>query len=138
MRGGGGVVRRMTRRVASGVMLATAAAAIALGAVSTTAAEGAARPLTTHGVISGRLGYEGGAYPGRFHPTAGLVKVAGPQKVGPIKVPVSGHFSVPVVPGDYTLTGCGGTKNKQCGPPQQVTVKARGTSHVQVPWLLAP
>jgi hypothetical protein len=133
------MVRRMALRVASVVLLATAAATIALGAVDTTAGVAAATPLmTSHGAIVGQLGYEGGAYPGGFHPTAGLVKFTGPQKVAPVKVPQSGDFSVHVVPGDYTLTGCGGTKNKQCGPPQQVTVKARATTHVQVPWLLAP
>jgi hypothetical protein len=130
--------RRMVRKVASGVVLVAAAVAIAFGPVPTTAAVAAAAPTTSHGVISGHLGYEGGAYPGRFHPTAGVVTFAGPQKVSPVQVPQSGHFTVHVVPGDYTLTGCGGTKNKQCGPPQQVTVKARATSHVHVPWLLAP
>jgi hypothetical protein len=94
--------------------------------------------MTPHGVIAGQLGFEGGAYPGGFHPTAGLVKFVGPEKVRPIKVPESGDFTMRVVPGVYTLTGCGGTRNRQCGPPQQVTVKTRTTSRVQVAWLLAP
>lgn len=132
------MVHRMAIRVASGVVLATAAATIAFGVVNTTAALAGASPLTPHGVIAGQLGFEGGAYPGGFHPTAGLVKFVGPQKVGPVKVPESGAFTVHVVPGDYTLTGCSGTKNRQCGPPQQVAVKARTTSRVQVVWLLAP
>lgn len=131
------MVRRMALRLASVVVLATVAG-VALGAVPTTVVAAANPSATSHGVISGQLGFEGGAYPGRFHPTAGLVKFAGPQKVEPVKVPESGDFTVHVAPGDYTLTGCGGTKNRQCGPPQQVTVKARATSHVQVPWLLAP
>jgi hypothetical protein len=95
-------------------------------------------PRSSHGVISGQLGIEGGPYPGGLHPTAGVVKVEGPQKVGRVKVPESGSFAVDVVPGVYTLTGCGGTKNRQCGPPQDVTVKAQKTTHVEVPWLLAP
>jgi hypothetical protein len=133
------MVGRMAVRLVSVVVLTMVATTVALGAVNTTTAVAAGSPSTSpHGVISGRLGFEGGAYPGRFHPTAGLVKFSGPQKVGPVKVPKSGDFTVRVVPGDYTLTGCGGTKDKQCGPPQQVTVKARTTRHVHVPWLLAP
>jgi hypothetical protein len=130
------MVRRMAIRLASAVVLATAAASLAFGVVDTTAS--AAAGPAPHGVISGQLGYEGGAYPGRFHPTAGLVKFAGPQKVGPVKVPKSGNFTVHVVPGDYTLTGCSGTKDSQCGSPQDVTVKAGKTRHVQVVWLMAP
>ena len=131
------MVRSLAMRVASAVVLATVPTAICLAAF-TASPVAAASPLTSHGVISGQLGYEGGAYPGTFHPTAGLVKFAGPQKVGPVKVPKSGDFTVHVIPGHYTLTGCSGTNDKQCGPPQQVTVKARTTSRVQVPWLLAP
>jgi hypothetical protein len=126
----------MAIRLASAVVLATAAASLAFGVVDTTAS--ATASPAPHGVISGQLGFEGGAYPGRFHPTAGLVKFAGPQKVGPVKVPKSGDFTVHVVPGDYTLTGCSGTKNRQCGSPQDVTVKAGKTRHVQVVWLMAP
>ena len=132
------MVRPMARRVVAGVVVATAAAALALGPVDTSATVAAASPMSPHGVISGQLGYEGGAYPGGFHPTAGLVKFVGPQTVGTVKVPESGDFTVDVVPGDYTLTGCSGTKNRQCGPPQQVTVKAHTTRHVRVVWLLAP
>jgi hypothetical protein len=99
---------------------------------------GSAGASTRHGVIAGQLGYEGGAYPGRFHPTAGVVDVTGPRNAGTVTVPGSGRFTLDVPPGSYTLTGCGGTKDKQCGPPQDVTVKAQKTSHVQVPWLLAP
>lgn len=93
---------------------------------------------TRHGVIAGQLGYEGGAYPGKFHRTAGVVDVAGPKNASTVTVPASGRFTLAVTPGSYTLTGCGGTNDKQCGPPQDVTVKAQKTSHVQVPWLLAP
>lgn len=115
------------------------ALALAAGLCLTTAtAVAAAAPSTPHGIIDGRLGFEGGPYPGGFHPTAGLVKFTGPQKVGPVKVPTSGRFTVDVTPGAYTLTGCGGTKNKQCGPPKLVTVKADTTRHVRVVWLLAP
>jgi hypothetical protein len=134
----GDMVHRMAIRLAPGVVLATAIATIAFGAVGTNAAIAEASTSTPHGVIAGQLGFEGGAYPGGFHPTAGLVKFKGPQKVGPVKVPDSGNFTVHAVPGDYTLTGCSGTKNRQCGSPQQVIVKARKTSRVQVVWLLAP
>ncbi len=105
---------------------------------STATAVAAQTPVTPHGVIAGQLGYEGGAYPGGFQPTAGVVKFVGPQRVGRVKVPDSGSFTVDVVPGIYTLTGCGGTKDRQCGSPQDVTVKAQKTSRVEVVWLRAP
>jgi hypothetical protein len=114
-------------------------AALATGLCVTTAATGAtATASTPRGVITGQLGYEGGAYPGLFHPTAGVVKFVGSKSFGRVKVPKSGDFTVDVAPGQYTLTGCGGTKNRQCGPSEQVIVKTRTTTHVQVPWLLAP
>jgi hypothetical protein len=113
--------------------------ALATGLFISSAASGAtATPSTPRGVVTGQLGYEGGAYPGLFHPTAGVVKFEGPQSPQRVKVPESGDFTVDVVPGHYTLTGCGGTKNRQCGPSEQVIVRSRATTHVQVPWLLAP
>jgi hypothetical protein len=107
------------------------------GPSSATATAVAAQSPSPHGVIAGQLGFEGGPYPGGFHPTAGVVKYAGPQ-TGRVKVPGSGDFTVDVAPGAYTLIGCGGTRNEQCGPTQDITVKAHKTSHVQVVWLLAP
>jgi len=131
----------MASRVVSGVGLiaATVLSAVALPvAVSLSAVAAVAAP-TAHGIVTGQLGLEGGPYPGGFHATAGIVKFAdGPQKLRPVKVPDSGDFTVHVVPGGYTLTGCSGTKDSQCGRPQDVTVKAGATSHVQVVWLLAP
>jgi len=92
----------------------------------------------TDGTITGQLGFEGGPAPGGFHPTAGLVKVAGSKTIELVKVPESGNFTVHVKPGGYALTGCGGTQDNQCGPRQDVTVKAGATTHVQVVWALAP
>jgi len=117
--------------------LALVAALTATFALGSSTAWAAAGPSGSHGVISGQLGYEGGAYPGLFHATAGIVKVKGPDGNGRVKVPASG-FSMRVAPGHYVLTGCSGTRNKQCGPPDPVTVKAGKTSHVEVVWLLAP
>ena len=99
---------------------------------------GTSARTVTDGTITGQLGIEGGPAPGGFHPTAGVVKVAGPQTVGPVKVPKSGNFTIHVQPGRYTLTGCGGTKDKTCGSPQHVTVKAGATRQVQVVWAFAP
>ena len=91
-----------------------------------------------NGTISGRLGFEGGPYPGGFHPTAGLVEFVGPVIAGVVKVPKSGAFTIHVLAGRYTLTGCSGTRDMQCGSPQHVTVMAGATKHVRVVWLLAP
>jgi len=134
----------MAGRVTSGVVRASAlvlsAVVVVVGpSVGSAAAARALVATTPHGTIAGQLGFEGGAYPGGFHATAGVVKVTdGPHKVKPVTVPESGEFTVHVVPGTYTLTGCGGTKDKQCGPPQSITVEAGATIHVQVVWLLAP
>lgn len=92
----------------------------------------------TDGTIAGELGYEGGAYPGRFHPTAGLVRIAGPKLTQTIDVGPSGKFSAVEPPAKYTLVGCGGTDDAQCGPTVPVTVKAGKTVHVKVPWALVP
>lgn len=90
------------------------------------------------GTIAGQLGYEGGAYPGTFHPTAGLVMVAGPKMERTVSVPGSGDFTISLSPGRYKLTGCGGTNDTQCGPSQKVTVRPGKTVQVQIAWLLAP
>jgi hypothetical protein len=121
-----------------GVRRLLLAMAVATGFFLSTATAVAATPATRLGIITGQLGYEGGAYPGGFRPSPGVIKFVGPQKVRPVKVPTSGDFTVHVVPGHYTLTGCSGTRNRQCGTPQPVTAKAHTTSHVQVVWLRAP
>lgn len=90
------------------------------------------------GTITGQLGYEGGAYPGGFHPTAGVVQIAGAGLTELQNVPKSGDFTVHVVPARYTLTGCSGTNDTQCGQPMHVKVKTGRTKLVQVVWLLAP
>jgi len=92
----------------------------------------------TDGTITGQLGFEGGPAPGGFHATAGLVQVAGSKTVELVKVPTSGNFTVHVQPGRYSLTGCGGAKDDQCGSPQNVTVTAGAVKHVQVVWAFVP
>lgn len=124
------------------------AGALAAGTVTLTALMAgpaqAATPVTHRAEIVGRLGIEGGAYPGRFRPTAGTVFVAFDlqplvlvRSVGP-----SGRFDLRLSPGEYTLTGCGPASSAspvgRCGPPQNVTLVAGEVDHVRLPWLLAP
>lgn len=129
------------RRGSKLVMSALAFGAI-LGAASGVGVAGAqvaaVHTASPDGVIAGELGYEGGAYPGKFHPTAGLVRVAGPKLSQTVEVGPTGRFSVVEPPAKYTLVGCGGTDDSQCGPAVHVTVKAGRTVHVKVPWALVP
>jgi hypothetical protein len=110
--------------------LSFSTATIVAGATSLTA--------HSHGVVTGQLGIEGGPCCVAFHPTAGLVKFAGAEGVRAVKVPKSGDFTVHLAAGSYTLTGCGGTKEEQCGTSQALTVQAGTSTEVQVVWLLAP
>jgi hypothetical protein len=93
---------------------------------------------TNKGVIRGVLGMEGGAYPGTLRPTAGTVEVTRGAVDRTITVGKSGHFSVLLNPGKWTVTGCGGTDDSQCGPAQVVKVTQDHTVHIKLPWLLAP
>ena len=84
------MVRRMAVRVVSGVVLATAVVSMALGAVNPSAAVAAAGASTPHGIISGQLGFEGGAYPGGFHPTGGRSSSSAPRRWGLSRFPSRG------------------------------------------------
>ncbi len=94
--------------------------------------------------IIGQLGYEGGAYPGTFKPTAGTVFVQ--FNLQPLElvhaVGKSGSFKLHLSPGTYTLTGCGPSTSTspvgQCGSPQTVTLTAHQVDHVRLVWLMAP
>jgi len=94
--------------------------------------------------IIGQLGYEGGAYPGTFKPTAGTVFVQFDLRTLELVQTVgkSGSFKLHLSPGTYTLTGCGPAMSispvGQCGSPQTVTLVAHEKDHLQLVWLMAP
>ncbi len=92
----------------------------------------------------GQLGFEGGPYPGGFHPTAGTVDVEFHSvplvlvtHVGP-----SGDFDIRLGPGSYTVIGCGpspkGGQSGQCSRPLAVTLRAGEVDHVRLIWAYAP
>jgi hypothetical protein len=128
--------------------LRTTLVSLTAGAIALTAgaATAAATPVPTPlpSAIVGHLGYEGGAYPGGFHPTAGTVEVEFNlqplvliDRVGP-----SGKFVIPLGPGSYTLIGCGPSSSTGgiglCGRPVSVTLHAGEVDHVRLVWALVP
>ena len=106
----------------------------------------AAPPVSATGsaVLVGRLGYEGGPYPGGFHPTAGSVQVA--FTTHPLvlekKVGKSGHFKIALGAGTYTVTGCGPTSSAdptpRCGRAKTITLRAGEHRHLRLVWMYAP
>jgi hypothetical protein len=106
----------------------------------------AATPLvaTSRAFLAGRLGYEGGPYPGGFHATAGSVEVA--FSTHPLvlekKVGKTGHFRIPLSPGTYIVTGCGPSSSAgstpRCGRPKTVTLRAGEVRHIRLVWMYAP
>jgi hypothetical protein len=95
-------------------------------------------------LLKGKLGYEGGAFPNKFHPTAGVVDVEfqNPPLVLQKQVGSSGHFKMPLGPGTYTVIGCGpganGGSNGECSKPQTVTLQAGEVDHVTLIWAHVP
>jgi hypothetical protein len=89
--------------------------------------------------IVGQLGYEGGAYPGGFHPTAGTVEVEfnSHPLVLEKHVGKSGNFHIKLSPGGYTVIGCGPSGN-QCSQPQNITLASGEVDHIQLIWAYAP
>lgn len=115
-------------------------------AASTSAPTVSAPAVSVPGaVLVGELGYEGGAYPGPFHPTAGTVEVefyslplALLKHVGP-----SGKFRIPLGPGKYTVIGCGPSASVvpgagECSSPLSVDLKAGEVDHVKLVWAYVP
>ncbi|MGP0029973.1 MAG: hypothetical protein ACLPVF_05665 [Acidimicrobiales bacterium] len=105
----------------------------------------AATTARTQAELGGELGFEGGAYPGGFHPTAGSVEVEFylqplvlDQPVGP-----SGHFRIRLAPGQYTVIGCGpaastGTASALCGEPENLTLTSGEVDHIKLVWAYTP
>ncbi len=124
--------------------LAMSAAGIAVTGLQAAPAH-AATTTSTQALLVGELGYEGGAYPGGFHPTAGTVYVefhSAPltldQAVGP-----SGHFTIPLAAGKYTVIGCApssssGAANGQCSMPKNLTLTSGEVDHIRLIWARVP
>ncbi len=96
-----------------------------------------------HSAIVGELGYEGGATPGRFHPTSGIVEVEfnSVPLVLEKHVGKSGHFSINLSPGSYTVIGCGpatSTSSGQCSQPQNINLAPGEVDHIQLIWAYVP
>jgi hypothetical protein len=125
--------------------LALAVSATSMAVIGLQAAPAsAATTSTVHSKIVGELGYEGGAAPGGFHPTAGTVQVD--FNSSPLvllkHVGKSGHFSIKLSPGSYTVIGCGpaasGGTSGQCSQPQNITLVAGEVDHIQLIWAYTP
>jgi len=122
--------------------LALSASSIAMIGLQAAPAHAGTTPKH-HAAIVGELGYEGGAYPGGFHPTAGTVEVefnSHPlvlvQHVGK-----SGHFHIKLSPGSYTVIGCGPSASGsigQCSQPQNINLAPHQVDHIQLIWAYAP
>ncbi len=118
------------------------AALLALGALGLQAAPaGAVTPY--RGLLAGQLGYEGGAYPGGFHPTSGTVDVAfrSPPLVLVKSVGPNGRFAIPLNPGTYTVIGCGPSASggtHQCSRPRTVTIRSGQIDLIRLVWALVP
>ena len=115
----------------------------AVGLQSAPAHVGAAQPHEQQALLAGVLGYEGGAYPGRFHPTAGTVDVefSNPPITFVKQVGPSGHFKIPLSPGRYIVVGCGPSSSGGqglCGRPKHVTLSAGEVDHIRLIWAMVP
>jgi hypothetical protein len=101
---------------------------------STTAAHTSAAHTSA---IVGKLGVDGGAYPGRFRPTAGTVEVEFNSQPLVLMTAVgkSGKFDIKLSAGSYTVIGCGpqGSGN-QCSQPQDITLARGEVDHIQLVW----
>ncbi|MGA2837970.1 MAG: hypothetical protein ABSF84_15360 [Acidimicrobiales bacterium] len=125
--------------------LALAASATSMAVIGLQAAPaGAATTSAHHAEIVGELGYEGGAAPGGFHPTAGTVQVEFDSVPLTLlkHVGKSGHFTIKLSPGSYTVIGCGpsatGTTGSECSQPQNVTLVTGEVDHIQLIWAYTP
>jgi hypothetical protein len=126
------------------VVLAISATCIAMMALQAAPAH-AATSTGQQAVLVGKLGFEGGPYPGGFHPTSGSVEVEFHSVPLVLKRPVgsSGQFKIRLAPGKYTVIGCGpsasgGSPSGQCGKPRSIKLKPGEVDHIKLVWLDAP
>lgn len=129
-----------TRALWAGVFIS---AISALGLVAAPGLAGAARVSTTGSALVGVLGYEGGAFPPAFHPTAGTVVVdfSNPPLVLLHQVGSTGHFRINLGPGNYTVTGCGPSSSGGtglCGKPKNITLRPGEIDHIRLVWAMVP
>jgi hypothetical protein len=127
--------------------VALAASVSGLAAVALQAGPAhAATTTSSQAELAGRLGYEGGAFPDTFHPTAGSIEVEF-DSVTPItlehRVGSSGHFKIALPAGKFTVIGCGpsasgGTASGQCSQPVNFTLTAGEVHHVKLIWAMVP
>jgi len=127
-------------------------AVVAVAAAGLAAMVPAATPLAAtltltgqRAELTGALGYEGGPYPGGFHPTSGSVEVSFISQPLMLNEEVgrSGHFSIPLSPGRYTVTGCGpsasdGSASRLCSTPKTITLTSGEVRHIELVWAYAP
>ena len=124
------------------------AMAIAAASISTAGFLAAPAHATTatgkRALLVGELGYEGGAYPPAFHPTAGTVELefTNPPIVLIKQVGRSGHFQFRLAPGTYGVIGCGPTSSSGavplCSRPQTITLAAGQVDFIQLVWAYVP
>jgi hypothetical protein len=106
----------------------------------------AATTTVERSLLVGKLGFEGGPYPGGFHPTAGTVEVNfNSLPLSIVKsVGKSGKFKIRLSPGGYAVTGCGpsisasATSSGLCGTPQNVNLKPGEVDHIKLVWAYTP
>jgi hypothetical protein len=129
------------------INLALAVSAGSIAMIGLQAVPAHAAPTTSQqALLVGELGYEGGAYPGLFHPTAGTVfvefdsvtPITLEQAVGP-----SGHFTVQLAAGKYTVIGCGPSSSSsaasgQCSKPKNLTLSSGEVDHIRLVWARVP
>ena len=105
----------------------------------------AATATSNDAVLVGELGFEGGAYPGGFHLTAGSVVVQFDLQPLVLDHPVgpSGHFRIRLTAGNYTVSGCSPSSSSsavggQCSKPVNVTLTPGEVDHIKLVWAYAP
>ena len=123
-------------------LFASTMTVIGLQAAPALASSGAGHKSAGHNsAIVGKLGVEGGAYPGGFRPTAGTVEVEfNSLPLVLVKaVGKSGKFDIKLSPGSYTVFGCGpkGSGNP-CSQPQDITLASGEVDDIQLVWAHLP
>jgi hypothetical protein len=125
------------------VALAVCASSMAMMALGSAPAY-AATTTGPQALLVGKLGIEGGPYPGEFHPTAGSVEVNFSSVPLTLEEPVgsSGKFKISLAPGNYTVIGCGPSASAsvggQCSKPKSLTLKPGEVDHIKLVWAYLP